>query len=498
MVSPAKVLVIGLDSVDAKLLLRWCDSGELPVLRALREKGVEGKLTSLPALGDDAVWASFYTTVSPARHGRYFWQHFQNGSYGLTVFRDEHLRHEPFWQSLCRAGRKVGIVDVPKCPLSEDLNGFQLADWLVHGRDHATCSRPLDLAATILTQFGDDRTDRTDSAEWLCRMETLSEDEHEILLQRLLDSIERKREAATQLLSQGGYDLFLAVFKEGHCAGHQFWHLLDELHPQHDAALARKLGDPLKSIYKSLDNAVGELLALVDRDTSVIVFTDLGMGPNYTGEPFLDEILIRLESSTPTNWQSLYRRATRAAQAIRAKCWGDPGRHPHAQRKAFQLPHNEISGAIRVNLKGREPAGRIRPGREFEEFCQTLSQDLLSLTNPDTGAPIVDEVLRTDALFDGDHRNELPDLFVVWRRDSPITAVASPKIGELRVRAPSYRTGNHVPDGIYIGTGPFVAVPRQHCPASIMDIGPTIAMLLNAPLGDTEGKPIAALCGGQN
>lgn len=495
MVSPAKILVIGLDSADPNLLLKWCDSGELPVLQSLRQNGVEGKLTTAPAMGDDAVWASFYTGVSPGRHGRYFWKYLQNGSYIMPRFRDEHLQHEPFWNLLSRAGLKVAIIDVPKCPLSRDLNGIQLADWLVHGRDHSTCSWPADLASSVLTAFGDDRTDHAKS--WLCRMDSLSENECEILFQRLLDSIERKLAVTAQFLSRGDWDLFLAVFKESHCAGHQFWHLLDERHPQYDAELATKLGNPLKRVYQALDTAIGKLLALVGPETSVVVFSNLGMGPNYTGEAFLDEILLRLESPVSLRWEPLYRTAARAAQKIRGKVLGNYGLYVHAHRHAFQLPHNEISGAIRVNLKGREPGGRIRPGRELEEFCASLSQDLLDLINPNTGAPIVDQVLRTDVLFDGKHLNPLPDLFVVWRRDAPITAVASPKIGELRIRTPRHRTGNHVVDGIYFGYGPSVAVEKQPCAASIMDIGSTIAALLNTPLAGTEGKPIAALCGRQ-
>ena len=498
MTSPAKILVIGLDSADPNLLLKWSDSGELPVLQSLRKKGVGGKLTSPPAMGDDAAWASFSTAVSPARHGRYFWKYIQSGSYITPPFRDEHLKHEPFWNLLSRAGRKVSIIDVPKCPVSRNLNGLQLADWLVHGRDHNTCSWPPDLASTILTCFGDDRTDRPESSdEYLCRMDALLEDEYEILFQRLLDSIEQKLVVAAQFLSQGDWDLFLAVFKESHCAGHQFWHLLDELHPQYDAALARKLGNPLKSIYQALDTAIGKLLALVGPETSVIIFSDLGMGSNYTGEAFLDEILLRLESSVSPGWQPLYQTAKRAARKIRARFLGNHGWYPQAHRYAFQLPHNEISGAIRVNVKGREPAGRIRPGKELEEFCASLSQDLLDLINLNTGNPAVDQVLRTDVAFDGNHQNCLPDLFVVWRRDTPITAVASPKIGELRIRTPRYRTGNHVVDGIYFGYGPSVAAEKQPCSASIMDIGPTIAALLNTPLPDTDGKPIAAFCARQ-
>ncbi len=494
MVSPAKILVIGLDSADPNLLLKWCDSGELPVLQSLRKKGVEGKLASPPAMGDDAAWASFYTAVSPARHGRYFSNYLQSGSYITPHFRDENLKHEPFWNVLSRAGRRVGVIDVPKCPLSKNLNAVQLADWLVHGRDHETCSWPPDLAATILARFGDDGTDRMESAERLCRMDAFSENEYELFLQRTLDGIERKLAVTAEFLCHGNWDLFLTVFKESHCAGHQLWHLLDEKHPKHNPTLASELGNPLKRVYQALDTAIGELLTLVGPETSVIVFSDLGMGPNYTGEPFLDEILLRLESPM-SSWQSLYWKGKRSTYTIRARLIGKHERYSHAHRHAFQLEHNEISGAIRVNLKGREPAGRIRPGKELEEFCTTLSRDLLDLINPDTGSAIVDQVLRTDPLFDGEHRNCLPDLFVVWRRDTPITGVASPKIGELRPRTRQYRTGNHVADGIYFGCGPLVTADKQSFPASLMDIAPTIAVLLNTPLPDTDGKPIAALCG---
>lgn len=494
MVSPAKILVIGLDSADPNLLSEWCDSGDLPVLQSFRKKAVEGKLMSPPAMGDDATWASFYTAVSPARHGRYFLKYLQSGSYIMPPFRDEHLKREPFWNLLSRAGRRVGIIDVPKCPLSRNLNGFQLADWLVHGRDHSTCSWPPDLASTILTDFGDDRTDRPQSDEYLCCKNALSKDEYEVFLQRLLDGIERKLAVTAQFLGQGGWDLFLAVFKESHCAGHQFWHLLDERHPRYNAALARELGNPIKRVYQALDAAIGQLLVLVGTETSVIIFSDLGMGPNYTGESFLDEILLRLESPVSPRWQTLYRTGKRLARKIRGRLLGNRKLYPQAHRRAFQLNHAEISGAIRVNLKGREPAGRIRPGKELEELYASLSRDLLDLINPDTGDPIVEQVLRTDVLFDGEHRDCLPDLFVVWRRDVPITAAASPKIGELRITTPEYRTGGHVGDGIYFGYSPFVTVEQQPCPASIMDIGPTIAALLNTPLPDTEGKPIAALC----
>ena len=283
------------------------------------------------------------------------------------------------------------------------------------------------------------------------------------------------------------------MFKESHCIGHQCWHLLDETHPRYNHELAKRLSNPIKRVYQALDTAIGHVLTLVGPEANVIVFSDLGMGSNYTGENLLDAILLRLESSMSPLWRRSYFTVKRFEDEVRTWLFRHNNWSLRSYRTAFQLEHNEMSGAIRINLKGREPHGRIQIGKELEEFYACLTQDLLDLINSDTGTPIVDQVLRTDAVFDGEHRDCLPDLFAVWRRDAPIRAMASPKIGELRAESPQYRTGNHVANGIYIGYGPSVYAEKQPCPASIMDIGPTIAALLETPLPGTDGKPLFRL-----
>ncbi|MEM7758542.1 MAG: alkaline phosphatase family protein [Cyanobacteria bacterium P01_A01_bin.40] len=487
-------MVIGLDSADSKLLIDWCDSGKLPVLKSLKEQGVWGKLASPPLMADDAAWASFSTSVSPAEHGRFFWKSFHSGSYDTPQFSAQDWKHEPFWNVLSQANKKVAIIDVPKCQLSKDLNGIQLANWLVHGRDDKTGSFPPSFAPDILSRYGNDQNDCPNSDEYLCLMETLSTEKLRLLLQRLINSVERKLSVATEVLNQGNWDLFLTVFKESHCVGHQFWHLLDEGHPQYDQVLAHELGDAIEKIYQLIDRSVGKLLELSDPDTNVIIFSNLGMAANYTGESYLDEILNRLESPVPPRFQPKYRKLIKVKNRIQKKITRRE-LHLNAHRKAFQLEHNEISGAIRINLKDREPAGRISPGRELEKFCAKLSQDLIDLVDPNTGNPIVKQVIRTETLFTGNHQDCLPDLLVEWRRDALITSVASKKIGLLRVNKPPYRTGNHTVDGIYFARGPAIVPNQNPSSASLMDIGPTIAALLNTSLPDVEGKPIKAICG---
>ena len=86
----------------------------------------------------------------------------------------------------------------------------------------------------------------------------------------------------------------------------------------------------------------------------------------------------------------------------------------------------------------------------------------------------------------------LPDLFVVWKRDAPIERVRSNKFGELELRSPRVRTGNHVRNGVYLLSGPGIEPEEQSAAASITDIGPTIAAILGSPLSDVDGKSLVS------
>jgi len=55
-------------------------------------------------------------------------------------------------------------------------------------------------------------------------------DQVEALFADLCEGHERKRALTLSVLEEGDWDLFAAVFSEGHCTGHQLWHVHDEGH----------------------------------------------------------------------------------------------------------------------------------------------------------------------------------------------------------------------------------------------------------------------------
>jgi len=471
-----KVIALGLDSADPRLLLEWAASGKLPNLAALLERGVCGAISTPDGLGDDGVWPSFATCLPPGEHGRWFYRGTKPGSYEQHRFRPQDFNHYPFWHSIDAAGKRAVVIDVPKSPQIDMVRGVAVHDWRVHGIDGPPRSYPPDVARTLVERFGSDAIDRPEDAVYLCNAWPLGSDLKDVLLDSLQQSIADKRVVLDEFMGESP-DLLLAVFKEAHCAGHVCW----------------PPGPELARVYKALDQVLGRLVARAGPDATVIVFSDLGMADNFHGNRLLDSVLRRLErrlSSAArfavTSLDIFYHRACN-------RLGSPPVSSRHRRRLAYQLEHNEIAGAVRINLKGREPCGRVAPGAELEELYAFLEKELLALTNTTTGKPAVERVLRRDAEPGAAAGQYLPDMLVVWCRDAPISSVYSPTVGVVKAHAHEDRPGNHVPGGLYVAAGPGIE-PGAGPAADITDLGVTMAAILGVEVPGVTGRSIDVLC----
>lgn len=465
------------------------------MLQKLRYQGRWGILSSPLGMGDEATWATLFTGVSPAKHGRFYSKQLRNGSYDLMKYRAAHLKHEPFWDPLSRAHKKVAILDVPKSTLSTDLRGIQLVDWMVHGPESRQVrSRPAYLAVDLEAKYGK-------APDCLCGGYMRTPAELAELFARLEKSIEMKTEYFLSVLEQDEWDLFLGVFKSSHCVGHMFWHLCDPTHPSYCPDLAKKWGNPIKKIYKLLDSSLGRMLNRLPDDTTVIMFSDLGMGPNYNGNRLLPKIISRLEGIPISSGYTTLGWCRRMWKKV-------PGilRFPFANKLApkdrqvssferslsrfFLLPNNEVAGALRVNLQGREPNGCIQSGKEYEILCEYLAREFMQLICPDTRQPLVQAVIRPQDVYDGPYRQHLPDLLLIWNESQYWSQVWSPKTGTIKVESLDRRPGKHVVNGIMFASGPGIPNGSEFGPVSLMDFSATICKRLGVYLPETEGVPI--------
>lgn len=453
-----RLLFVGIDAADGDLLQRWAAAGQLPHIRRLLDSSLVVPTIAPPGAFVGAIWPCIYTGVNPARHGCHSWQQLRPGSYEMYRFyAGESIKREPFWSVLSRVGKRVAIVDVPLTGTESEVNGIQTVEWGCHDPEHGFRTWPPSLARTLETRFGRHPTEGNCNAH-------RGPEEMRAFRDGLVRGVTAKSDMASFLYDLERWDLFAAVFSESHCVGHQCYHLHDPAHERYDPAVTRRVGNPIADVYRAIDTALGQLLTAADGDTTIFVLASHGLGPHYDGCFLLPTILQRL--------------------GVMAEV-GEFARHC-----CFPIKNNCVSGAIRVNLVGREPQGRIRPGQAFDDFCAELTHNLRAIVNLETGTPLVRDVLYTRDLFQGEYFDHLPDLFVEWDHQYPVRSIGSSRIGTINQRWGGCRTGDHKPNGLLLVRGAGITPARLPHAVSVMDIAPTMSNLLGVALPNVDGRPI--------
>ena len=504
------IVVIGLDAADPDLVENWSREGYLPTMTSLMTQGCWGRLTSPAEVSTGPAWPSFFAGISPARQGRFFYRQLKTGTYRIHKKYANEIDVTPFWLRLSQAGKRIAIIDVPKTYPVEGINGIQIVGWGVHSPNWKMSSYPSNLIKEVLSRFGTYAVPNCDEFH----LEDTSQ--YKNFYERLTSGAKQKGLLSEHFLVQQDWDLFLTVFGEPHCAGHHLWHIIDMHHPDYKPEIGNVLGNVIRDIYSTIDSSISKLVNAAP-DSTFIIISPHGMGPNYSGTHLLPEILRRLEmvrnSKSPftnfsnyiwSRWLSKIRDKSIEIvplgmikiirQMLPQKVWDnltcrllDAG-NEWMWSRAFCIP-GDFPGAIRINLKGREPNGLVEPGREYDAVCDEIIRELESLQNPDTGRKAVSEVVRIDRIYHGEHIWEFPDLIVKWAGDAPIRALYSPRIGTVTGDNPDKRSGEDRSHGFLIAYGKHIDRGKFVKDADIMDIAPTILYLLGQPIPqDMDGK----------
>lgn len=491
-----RTLVVGLDAAEPSLLRRWCDAGDLPTLRRLVASGTAGGLDTGSRQFPDPAMLTAYTGVRPPRVGRYFFIQPRRDQPTLEI-ADHTLPRDPFWVTAGRHRRRCIVVDTPKIELTPPPDGVHVVGWGAHGFNSALRSAPPELAGALVARHGAYPLPNCDDHGRGLRS-------YRRLRRRLLDGVAARRRLLLDLARGSDWDLFFAVFSEPHCAGHNLWHFHDPSHPLHHPDA--ELGATLREVYSAIDAALAELVAAAGPEARIVVFSSQGMRPQYHGRDLVPALLRlwgmregRDRAPDPTchaehrarqPWLKALREAVplplqyaikrrlprRLGEALLCRFMGVMALDVDA--RAYQVPNNEMTPSLRINLAGRDPNGRVRPGREYEALRDFLAVRLRELVNPATGAAALAHVAVIDELYQREDRDVLPDVVGYWSPAAPIAALHSPGYGTVVGAHRDYRTGGHGPDGWLCIAG----APADLAGAHIADVAPTVLDLLGVPI----------------
>lgn len=468
----SRLLVLGFDSMDVELVRRWAAAGYLPTFRRLLESAAWTQYAHPPQITSGSVFPSINTGLAPLRHDGQEYPRLRDGSYRLRLGSAADIKGEPFWKWFAQAGRRIALADVPFTIPNQEYGGKQFWGWGVHDWLWKKSSVPDGLLSALSAKYG---------AHPIPYCHNYSTETGSLLRFRsdLLIAIKRRTAILKSMIVSGDWDFFYGVYCEPHCAGHLMWHLEDQAHPQHSREQLATVGHALRDVYAAIDGALEELLACAGTDTMCVAFLSHGMGPNYNGvhlfQEFVDRFSRRWAGQAPLAdgatlpvrkggldplWKAsvqkvpfAWRKRVREQLPMSLRRWLYMKRLDHSRQwsrmLAFPLPLDGLS-ALRVNLAGRDPKGRISAGEEYGRFLDALTVELSTLTNIDTGEPVVERVFRADQQVDPVTMASFPDLIIWWRKSAPIRRVRSPALGVIAGEFPDMRTGEHVMRGMLL------------------------------------------------
>lgn len=509
-----RVLVIGLDGATLDLVEPWAKSGSLPHLSRLMRAGSYATLRSVLPVLSSAAWASFMTGTNPGKHGLYDFVRRDSDSYRLRVVRRDHMQRPSMWRWLSDRGRRVCVLNVPMTYPPEPVNGI-----LVSGLgtpSYASFTYPPELGKELLAE-----------GYRVNKSVVFQPGQEDQFLQGVYQATDRLAALCERLLAREEWDLFTVVFRDTDELCHFFWSYMDPHHPRHDPGSKPEHANAIINYYRHVDEVIGRLASAAGEQATIMVVSDHGAGPLYR-DVYLNEWLRQAGflATLPASAAAVGGRRTLARLGMsrdnlssalrrmglaRLEYWLKLALRSHTEwlprstRAEFpeavdwsrtQAYSFGYHGQIYVNLRGREPAGIVSPGAEYEQVRNRICLSLSELVDPSDGRPVVDRVLRKEDLFHGPCTDWAPDLLVIMRNFSYITRQGyefGERPGQVLTDPHTHESGSHRLEGLLILAGPPVAARGRCGEASLLDAAPTILHLLGCPPpGDLDGHVLEA------
>ena len=252
---------------------------------------------------------------------------------------------EKIWDVLAKHKKKSIIVGIPPSYPVYPIEGCMIAGFICPDakRDF---TYPASLKSEIESLVG----------EYLFDVVFRTEDRDK-LKASAWEMTEKRFKVMEYLVKNKPWDFFMFVEIGVDRIQHAFWKYYDKSHPLYEPG--SKYKDVILDYYKLIDEKVGRILQLLDKDTTVFVVSDHG-AKAMKGSFCLNEWFIQKGYLVLNDYPSKVSRFDKLdIDWSRTKAWGWGGYY----------------GRIFINKKGREAQGIVDEA-EYEALCDTIKREL--------------------------------------------------------------------------------------------------------------------------
>jgi len=450
-----RVLIIGLDGATWSILGPALEGGYMPRLAHLGSTGCSGVLTSVVPAITPAAWCSFQTGSDPGRTGIVDFTRFDRAA-GCEVPVDTRRLPETLWERVGRAGRRVGVVNLPMTWPPREVNGF-LVSGLLTPSTGSVFTHPPELGSELLEAVPDYH---------IFNLETAVEEANRESLEAFLDfaaaTVATRAEAACWLVRRQPVELLMVHFQATDIVQHVLWHYLDPGHERFDPAKNRLI---FERFYGALDRAVGRVLDTfaAQRSDSPVTFVISDHGFQRHAKRFnLWLWLVQQGWLIPGLAGAAALSDTVAGGIVTGTTAAFPESDPPVASSSTWSQAPVDLATSRALSTGRSNEAFIwllvDDPVERDRIADTIVTDLEAVRDPLDGEPLVERVCRREDIWSGPRLEECPDLVVVPAGPVSITGRFDPGTDLVIPVEPGhdFHAGRHHPDGIIIVSGPGI------------------------------------------
>ncbi len=480
-----QTVLIGLDGATFTVLDGFMKDqpGEgvvMPFLARMIETGYSGTLASTAHPLTPPAWTTVCTGRTPGAHGIYDFVRFEDlgDDVFFTLYDARDIRVETIWQIASHAGKTIASLNFPMMSPPPEVRGA-LVPGFVSWKHLRRNMYPQALFDRIKAIPGFDAKELSWDFEREGQIGDVMEDSE--LYRWVENHLPRDRQwfnIARTLLEEDDPDLFAVMLDGTDKIQHQAWHVLDpELWDPAKGEDARAVRALVLQYFRELDGYIEALVTAAGPEAHVIIVSDHG----FTGAAKVVRINEHLGRLGYLEW-----RASDGSEQSRRRDMANFANLDWTRSRAF-CPTPSSNGIV-IRRKSEKFPGGVTEA-EYESFREKLIEDLMKLTDPDTGAPVIKEILKREEAFPGAAMEESPDLTLILCDHGFVS---------VRNRAPTVVTrpvplGTHHPDGIFVMTGPGVE-NRSGQHLSIVDTTAIMAHALGLEIpADFEGRVPATL-----
>jgi predicted AlkP superfamily phosphohydrolase/phosphomutase len=300
----------------------------------------------------------------------------------------------------------------------------------------------------------------------------LSED---AFLQQVYRTQQEREKAFFDSLSKVRSGMVVQVFESTDRIQHMFWRYLpDADSPAETPGVSDKIVHAIRDSYRAMDDFLGRLRPKLRKSDLLIIVSDHGFGAFNRG--------FHLNSWLHQEGYLVLKDGKKES----GKWFADVD---WSRSRAYGQGLNGIF----LNLKGREKHGIVTPGPEAEALKRELCEKLGSLTDPQTGSPVVRKAWPSEVIYRGPYLRNAPDVVLGYEKGMRVSwESAVNTIGpELYADNTRWWSGDHaftrdqVP-GIFFSNRPI----RESNPA-LLDIAPTVLSAMGVhPPAFMEGRDL--------